>query len=138
MPQRKRAPSRRANRPRTILATALVVVASILLIELYTGPRPVNLGATALEDAPRLPPPPSKTAPPLVPVAPAVAPWKATAANTSRPPEGYVPLWSVPSPTPDRLPSPPPPTPPPDPSAHRPPEHNPNGVDGDRPPRPRL
>jgi hypothetical protein len=113
----------------------LVVIASMALIELYTGPRPVRVsGSTALEE-PSLPPPPLAAAPRLAPVAPAIAPWKATAENTARPPAGYLPLWSVPSPSPDRIPSPPALTPPPDPSAHRPPDDNPHGVDGDRPPR---
>jgi hypothetical protein len=148
MPQRKRVPRRAKHTRPAILALGVVVIASMLLIELYAGPRPVRVtGSTALEEgvssAPM--PPWMKSSPPsppgeaarLAPVASAIPPWKATAANTPRPPAGYLPLWSVPSPAPDRSPPLPAPTPPPDPSAHRPPDDNPHGVDDDRPPRPR-
>jgi hypothetical protein len=146
MPQRKRIPRRSSHTRPAILALGLVVIASMLLVELYTGPRPVRVtGSAALEDelsAAPMPPwmksaptPPTGGPARLAPVAPAMEPWKATAENTPRPPAGYLPLWSVPSPTPDKIPPPPTPTPPPDPSAHRLPDDNPHGVDGDRPPR---
>jgi hypothetical protein len=63
-------------------------------------------------------------------------PWKATPNNTPALPEGTVPTWEVDPPPPDpSAPLPPDPVDPPNPAEHRPPLHNPGGVNGDRPPR---
>lgn len=64
-------------------------------------------------------------------------PWEATKENSPPVPKGHIPAWQV-NPPPPPPPSPPwpPPREPPDPQIHRPPMHNPGGVDGDRPPRP--
>ncbi len=65
-----------------------------------------------------------------------IAPWHATPENASAALPGTVPAWRVNPPRPDpsiRMPLPP--DEPPNPAQHRPPLHNPGGVNGDRPER---
>ena len=59
-----------------------------------------------------------------------------TPENTPMPGKGYIPAWKVKPPRPDpNAPAPPLPAELPNPQLVRPPMHNPNGVNGDRPPR---
>ncbi len=119
----------------SLLAVALLV--GLTLHGLRDGPPPVSTdtdgraattgAATALPIAGRR-------------VSPGVAaetpPWRATPGNTSALPAGTVPAWRVKPPPPDRsTPLPPAPVEPPNPAEHRPPVHNPGGVNRDRPER---
>jgi len=62
-------------------------------------------------------------------------PWAVRAESSPPVEKGYLPAWVVRPPTPERDPVLPPPRAVPDPMAVRPSLWNPNGVNGDRPPR---
>jgi hypothetical protein len=111
-----------------LFRTRAVSVAGVVPTKTSVAPTPDRLYPT--------PPPQVGKAPVATAERPMVPPWEATPQNTPPVPPGHIPAWQVKPPRPDPTPPPPPPVPPPDPATHRPPMHNPGGVDGDRPPRP--
>jgi outer membrane biosynthesis protein TonB len=144
-PQTAQPASGGSRAARLLLLGGLLVVGVLvgLLVEnLYRG-RPAPTGetapaVTAARTAPRLYAPTAPLAAAradAAPEPPTIPPWESTPQNTPTVPPGHIPAWQVKSPRPEVTP-PPTPVPPPDPASHRPPMHNPGGVDGDRPPRP--
>ncbi|HEY3353531.1 MAG TPA: hypothetical protein VGQ83_09800 [Polyangia bacterium] len=134
--------------PRLALVAGVVVLGVLvgLLLEGLYRTRPVDeakaaaapqAAGPAAAPAPRPPAAgPALTGAAAVTPEKQIPPWEATPANTPPPPPGHIPAWVVKPPRPEPSAPPAPPVEPPDPATHRPPMHNPGGVNGDRPPRP--
>ena len=120
------------------LALAVALLVGLTLRGLRDGPEPASTDTDGRAGATR-PGTESRTARPGAPLElpDETPPWRATPGNTSALPAGTVPAWQVHPPAPDPSPPlPPAPVEPPNPAQHRPPMHNPGGVDRDRPARP--
>jgi hypothetical protein len=133
-------PEPKRTRARWALGALLLAVALLVGLTLHglrEGPQPVAKDADS-RAATAGPANESSIAGPRVPpgLADETPPWQATPENTGALPAGTVPAWQVHPPRPDpSAPLPPAPVEPPNPAEHRPPIHNPGGVNGDRPER---
>jgi hypothetical protein len=126
----------RARWPLGALALAVALLVGVTVHGLRDPPRPPSTDA-GRRTVPAAPPPSVVSRAAGSELADETPPWKATPNNTPALPEGTVPPWEVDPPPPDpSAPLPPDPVDPPNPAEHRPPLHNPGGVNGDRPPRP--
>jgi hypothetical protein len=134
-------PEPKPTRARWVLGALLLPVILIVALTLHglrDGPQPVSTDAAG-RAATTGPATESPIAGPRVSpgLADETPPWRARPESTSALPAGTVPAWRVNPPPPDPSPPlPPAPIEPPNPAKHRPPLHNPGGVDGDRPARP--